>query len=196
MPITNGTIKYGRTVKTGDFENKRADVEFSMSFDPEDDVDARVKDTAALATFHLNRILGIKQAEAAKASVPEAPKRGPGRPPKAEPAPAPLGEADASGIPAGLKREPPKSEEPAKVEQADELAEFVEDDPASQPDVSDAELSSAMNRKVAELKPKHLGAAPKLIKELINKFVEPPKKSHDIPQNLRHKFLEDLAKLQ
>ena len=57
-------------------------------------------------------------------------------------------------------------------------------------------LSSAMNRKVADLKGKHGGAAPKLIKELINKFVEPPKKSHDIPQNLRGQFLAQLAALQ
>ena len=56
-------------------------------------------------------------------------------------------------------------------------------------------MSAAMNKKVGELKVVHAGAAPKLVKELINKFVEPPKKSHDIPQNLRAEFLKKLEAL-
>ena len=34
------------------------------------------------------------------------------------------------------------------------------------------------------------------VKALIAKFVEPPKKSHDIPQNLRHDFLKKLEELK
>jgi hypothetical protein len=42
----------------------------------------------------------------------------------------------------------------------------------------------------------HGGAAPTMIKALINTFVEPPKKSHDIPQTSRAEFLRKLAELK
>ncbi len=95
-------------------------------------------------------------------------------------------------IPESLKREPEKTAVPAKIEEDPGFNE----DAAELPEVTQDQLTSAMNRKVAELKGAHGGAAPTMIKALIAKFVEPPKKSHDIPQNLRHDFLKKLEELK
>lgn len=211
--ISNGSVKFGRTLKTGDFENKRADVELAFTVDEGEDYIPILEGAAREAHQRVHQMLGIKLApaektepvaSAAKASVPETPTRGkPGPKPKPKPelTPAEVAAAKAAAvaddsldIPAGLRREPPVPK-PAEVA-VDELGEFNEDAVESQPDISDQEMSSEMNRAVARLSPVHAGASPKLIKALIGKFVEPPKKSHDIPQTLRRKFLEELAALK
>ena len=205
--ITGGEVKYGRTMKTGDFENKRVDVALSFTVDDGEDHAPILQAAAKEAHDKAHAMLGIKilAPETAKpleaSKVPEAaPKSKPGPKPKVEPKPEPakadaLGGKDPDTIPPGLSR---VHDPLANVELSPEGEDlgFDEDAEASQPEISDAALSTAMNRKVAVLKDKHQGAAPKLIKELINTFVEPPKKSHDIPQKLRGEFLKKLEALK
>lgn len=207
--ITGGEVTYGRTVKTGDYENKRVDVKLTFTVEDDADHSAILQAAAKEAHAKAHEMLGIKPAmiaavdnmkagaiiaagakEAAAAALNEADKakRGPGRPPKDK----------AETMPPGLKIVEAKAEPEKTVEEqiGEDLAEFNEDAAEAQPDITDTMLSTAMNRKVAELKPKHAGAAPKLIKELINTFVEPPKKSTDIPKDKRALFLKKLEELK
>lgn len=107
----------------------------------------------------------------------------------------PLGKVDASGIPEGLKRTAENKVKEVEAEGEDLGEAFDEDAAESQPEVTDLMLASAATRKVAALKEKHAGKAPVLVKELITKFVAPPKKMADIPQNLRQEFLKKLEEL-
>lgn len=185
--ITGGSVKYGRTCKTGDFENKRVDVELTFLVAEGEDHAAVLQQVAKEAHNKAHAMLGIKTATA-KAETPTDPK----------PAPAQRGlkgkEAAAASMNARdttkLKVTPSPAEIAAEGEDFGEG--FNEDAPETQPEITDVALSAAMNRKAADLKPAHGGAAPKLIKALINTFVEPPKRSHDIPQNLRAEFLKKL----
>ena len=203
--ITGGEVSYGRTMKTGDFENKRVDVKLSFSVEDGEDHTAILDAAAKEAHGKAHAMLGIKKPDPAPepvaTSVPQTPKVA--DKPKAEvkvdkPKAATkgkdaLGGEGNEGIPPGLKRANATLETIPDTDGED--AGFNEDAAESQPEISDEALSTAMNRKVAVLKGKHQGAAPKLIKELINTFVEPPKKSHDIPQNLRAQFLKKLEEL-
>lgn len=72
VQITNGVVKYGRTVKTGDFENKRVDVELSFSITEEDNTDeviAHVSDKAMAHAFRMLEDGGEVKALPAKTSA-------------------------------------------------------------------------------------------------------------------------------
>jgi hypothetical protein len=212
--ITGGEITYGRTVKTGDYENKRVDVKLSFTVDDGEGHEAIVTAVAKEAHDKAHAMLGIalktvaattdvgaatsaktlaannlNAADADKAKVDGRSKAAKEAVAAKEAAAAKKAADEAA---AKAKAEPEKSVE---EQVGEDLGGFDEDAVESQPKITDAALSAAMNRKVAELKPKHQGAAPKLIKELINTFVEAPKKSHDIPQNLRGQFLKKLEAL-
>ena len=199
--ITGGEIKYGRTVKTGDFENKRVDVALTFTVEDGEDHADIVQAAAKEAHDKAHAMLGIKVTADKPVSATE-----PKPEPKADKAPAGRTKADIEAeTTAALKTKAvkaPKAPKPAATTvapptapAADDFSEFNEDAVESQPEITDAAMSTAMNKKVGELKVVHAGAAPKLVKELINKFVEPPKKSHDIPQNLRAEFLKKLEAL-
>lgn len=196
--ITGGSVKYGRTVKTGDFENKRVDVELTFNVGEGEDHAAVLQAAAKEAHEKAHAMLGIKPASAQTAAIATEPK--PEKQPTKEASAAAMNAADAEKKKPGPKpkaKEEPKPEvKPAVAPEGEDIEGFDEDAAETQPEITDTALSAAMNRKVAELKPAHGGAAPKLIKELINKFVEPPKKSHDIPQNLRAEFLKKLEALK
>lgn len=150
---------------------------------------AKMAVATAEASVALDKDAAVKAASAKAENLVKA------RAAKAAKAASVLGEEPADGsIPAGLSRANAKPETVPDTD-VEDLESFDEDAAEAQPEITDTDLSTAMNRKVAELKPKHQGAAPKLIKDLINTFVEPPKKSHDIPQNLRAQFLTKLKAL-
>jgi len=60
-PITNGTIKYGRTVKTGDFESKCADVELSFNVAEGEDPDAVIANVESMTRNHIHSMLGVAE---------------------------------------------------------------------------------------------------------------------------------------
>ena len=205
--ITGGEVSYGRTMKTGDFENKRVDVKLSFSVEDGEDHTAILQAAAKEAHEKAHAMLGVKPAVKPVEPLAE-PVKAVEQPVKGKPGPKPkekVTEAvDDGRIPEGLRRgvdplakivdEDRPGAKKLAADDGEELG-FDEDAAEAQPEITDAALSTAMNRKVAVLKDKHQGAAPKLIKELINQFVEPPKKSHDIPQKLRPEFLKKLEAL-
>ncbi len=209
MVITNGKIIYSRTVRPADYEGKTGTVELSFTLDEGEDYKAAMAEVSLAAKERALAMVDIAPKRAT--DMPKSDDLGGGsKGPSKEVAAAALNAADEKAAKAAAKAAKAaeaaeaaataaKAAEATKTITAqvdDDLGEFNEDAAESQPEITDAELSTAMNKKVAELKPKHAGAAPKLIKELINTFVEPPKKSHDIPQAQRSLFLKKLAELK
>ena len=80
MPITNGEVTYGRTAKTGDYENKRVDVKLSFTVEDGQDYSELLTLAGREAHDKAHAMLGIKKAEAVTEPGPA--KRG--RPPKSE----------------------------------------------------------------------------------------------------------------
>ena len=209
--ITGGEVSYGRTMKTGDFENKRVDVKLSFSVEEGEDHSAILQAAAREAHDKAHAMLGIKKqdapvepsatvaddalAAAKTAAVAKGDNLAKARAAKVAKAAEQKGDVlfEKGGNPNALGPAPAETKTDAED---DDAGIFNEDAVESQPEITDAALSTAMNRKVAVLKEKHAGAAPTLIKALINTFVEPPKKSHDIPQALRAQFLAKLEALK
>ena len=213
--ISGGAVTFGRTVNLGDYNSKKAEVMLTFALDEGEAADAVIEEVArevmtkclamvgvgapaipktaprpmtALADdgARAEAAEGVKEAAAAALTAKEKAEA------KERAKAANTAKKPSLDIPESLKREPEKTAAPAKVEEDPGFDE----DAAELPEVTQDQLTSAMNRKVAELKGAHGGAAPTMIKALIAKFVEPPKKSHDIPQNLRHDFLKKLEELK
>ena len=207
--VTGGTITYGRTVNLGDYNSKKA--EATIGFSTEDGGSA--DEAGAVAVAKVNELLGItKPATSAKADTVQLPakethdaagikeanagklggdKKKPGRPPKVAPvAEAKADDVDFPDIPDDLKKDKPQistgeeRKDPADDEWGAEVAA-----------VTDLELTSKINHKNGELRKVHGDAAAPKIRQLIGKYVTPPKQARDIPAEARAKFIEDLAAL-
>ena len=72
--ITGGEIKYGRTVKTGDFENKRVDVALTFTVEDGEDHTAIVQAAAKEAHDKAHAMLGLKVPVDAKPTLATEPK--------------------------------------------------------------------------------------------------------------------------
>lgn len=194
--ILNGVIKFGRTVKTGDFENKRCDVELSFGTEEGKQVEeAALDNIGKLARRKVHELLEMQKPTE---QTPEflAPKTGNDKDKLA----AQVTGEEAPKKPAGRPRKPPAAPQP-EVDPAamvDESAAAPVADPAAMDDdllsaaaveVTDEDLTGAITRRNATIK-----NAPG-IRALIGKYVLPPKQARDIPQEARAKFMEELAKL-
>jgi len=205
--ITGGKVSYGRTVKTGDYENKRCDVELTFAVDIGEDYEHVFSLASRQAVRKLHEILGLKapaEVETVKATEsatwaapadvkPTAveavgageakPKRGPGRPKKDAP-----------------KDEPEVTE--AKVEKRAkkdaELADAEIDHPGFSPIPPKAEAEPITDKKLMEaVQQKAKAVGPDKVKALRNKFtgseVNP---IVTLAQDKRAAFLEALAVLE
>lgn len=205
MNITGGKVNYGRTVKTGDFENKRTDVELSFTAD-DGATEATVKkflDTVShLAIAKVHELLALavpqhtasaphagtdKAALAAAATnggtgtavtTAEPPKTRARKPPAAAKDPADITDED----PTAKAPEPaaPKAPDPADV--LDDASLFE----GAAAEITDVELTSAITRKNAEI------MAPQVIRALIGKYGV---NANSIAQEKRAAFLKELAAL-
>ena len=207
MEIVGGKVSFKRSYQPEQYGSKGAEVEISFSMSEGEELGNKLNEVGAMVKAKALELCGIKTekvgnalADVAKAETLVATAEtlvAGAKPDKAAAAAAmnakdkPAKKSDAAKV------DPEKSAPPAaKSSPAEDFSEFDEDAAESQPEISDSAMSAAMNKKVGELKAVHAGAAPKLVKELINQFVEPPKKSHDIPQNLRAEFLKKLEALK
>jgi hypothetical protein len=172
--ITGGYALFGKTCKTGDYENEKAEVRLDFN-------DATVLDRAGeLAKEKVLDLLGLGVIKRSKS----------GRPPKVpevtaavvaearKPAPA----ADPAAIDVIPTAKPVQAADAAAVE--DFTAEA-----APVATITDADLIAALNRKVAQTK------NPIAIKQLIGTYVAPPKSAKEIPQEKRAEFLAAVEKL-
>ncbi len=140
---------------------------------------------------------GGKEAYAAANTVPA--KRPPGRPPK--PAPTPPATDPAAVVEDSKSGNDTDPDASAAAMKAAHSAADVSDDDAilgaeSKPPVTDDMLRKAMTLKNGKLQPVHKQEGALMIRKLIAKYAgAPPKASHDIPQEVRQKFLDELEAL-
>jgi hypothetical protein len=78
--ITGGAVKFGRTVKTGDYENKRGDIELSFNVGEGESETDIVTHATTLAQIKLANLLGLEVSGTAPVQEPKDRPR-PGRPP-------------------------------------------------------------------------------------------------------------------
>ena len=95
----------------------------------------------------------------------------------------------------GTAETKPMAEAKTPEPEGEDFGEFNEDADENQPEITDMDLSTALTHASGRLKAVHGGKTGMVLKALINTFVEPPKKSHDIPQKLRASFLKKLEAL-
>ena len=201
--ISGGKVTYGRTIKTGDFENKRLDIELAFSVGEGEDFKGMFDLTCRQVLRRFNEMAGTKFDIPDFGDAEEAP-AAPAAPQAKTEAPA-SPKVEAEDKPAAKRGRPPKAKTEAKVEPKDEpevqdakdekkLGEIFADgamanDPEPDAEISDKELQEAcVNRakvvgpdKVKALRDKTAGKVLKSINEL--------------PQTLRPKFIADLKAL-
>ena len=187
--ISGGEVCYGRTVKTGDFENKRVDVKLTFGVDDGEDVEAILTKVSITAVRKAHEMLGIPAPAAATAAV--APK-------SVETAKA--GKAGAAAVTKVEKAqtkpdaaetvEEPKAQISTGAERVDpaQVADELDETPA---DITDAQLADAAKQKNATLKD------PVRIKALRDKYAgKTPSILSEIPKDKRQAFLDELKKMQ
>ena len=206
--ITHGTITYGRTVKTGDYENKRAEASFSFTVADGEDHEEVADRASNLAYYHTHRLLGLQSSAEAPsdATAPEvtdrstAAKRGPrsAKAPTPPPAPAPAPKTDpaavteAAPVVPGIAEPAAVSEPSAPAKPATDPATVAPPDDlmtAAPSVITDKDLAEAVTRTNAKIK------NAMAIRQLIGKYVTPPQAVHDIPQDKRQAFLTQLGAL-
>lgn len=175
--VISGYAMYGRTVKTGEYENKKAEVQFEFHVDEGEDHNAVAKQAGKDALALCNSMLGIAKAPAKEAEA---------KPAKAKEAettkPA---EADDIGLDTPPARTP---------EQKAEKKAAVEKIAAEENAISDAALHAAAQNKAQALGE---GGGQK-VKALVKEYNPDPAKGFslkDVPQDKRADFLTRLAAL-
>lgn len=214
--ITNGSARFLKRVKTGDYEHKEASTDISFAVGEGEDHAAVLAQASALAVQHTHEMLGLAVPAVAQTAPPVA-KRGAKLPPAGETKAAAPDTTATAADPLAMGDEPAK---PAVVVEGytgevttDPKAEAVKAaDPLAmgEPDiftplptvVTDKDLGDAVSKKNESLitaykaanKDPALGAVS--IRTLIGQFVTPPKRIADIGADQRHLFLERLQALK
>ena len=198
MTITNGTIKYGQTVKTGDYENKRGDVELSFTLAEGQSVDEELNHARSVAHGHLHSMLGIN-GSAATVAAPKAP-----QPAKKAVAKHAVVEKVAETDEEILDRTPhPSMPKPpvakAVVAENKKAAEVVEENlddllgtEEVAKEITDKEMTDATQR--CQAANKNSPAIRKVLNECGVKA--PPGRIIDIPQAKRQEYLDKLAEIK
>ncbi len=187
MPdIASGKFLYGRTKNLGDFNSKKVEIELAFAVENNDHTTA-LNNVSRIAISACEAILEGKAVpaflQAANAAAPAAPAAGGDK--AALAAKALAGEQEVAA-PKTRAKKPPK-EEPVKV------AEEVTDDAglddlldAPAAEITDADIQAKIVKRAQDTK-----NAP-AIRLLVGKYVTPPKRATDIPQELRPKFVAEL----
>jgi hypothetical protein len=192
VKVTNGVIKYGRSIKTGDFESKRGDVELSFTIAEGADADEAIAAVEGMAIKHVFDILG-HQEDSARKAAPKAEAAGKApKPPKATAA-ATTKAADASDV-----EEPPApkfiEKEVAAKAAAAPAEENLDDLLCMEPtkEITDKELTDATQKCQAAVK--NAPAIRKLVADMGVKM--PPGRIIDIPQDKRQEYLDKLKEVK
>lgn len=192
IQITNGVIKYGRTIKTGDFESKRGDVELSFNIPEGEDHDTAVAHVQEKAQGHLFSLLGHPGDTTDRARPPKALKEE--KPVAKAPKKLPAAVVDASvmedpEVPP-LLRGKVAAQKPAEVveENIDDLLQEGEE--VAQ--VTDQELNDATQK--CQSRAKNAPAIRKLLGELGVRV--PPGRIIDLAQEKRREYLNRLEEIK
>lgn len=216
--ITGGRVTYGRTVQPAQYESKKMEAELTFAISEGDGFEETFAHAAFLAIDKVHEVLGLARPKApekpttAKQSVEEikaalkteaiaqlhngqevktatvttkadleaaAKKKanGPKKPPAVDPAAIDVVTEQGQLEPAKV---PTKDADPAAMD------DVLTGEAAP---ITDVDLTGAITRKNAVLK------NPVAIRQLIGKYVAPPKQAREIAPEHRTKFLEELAAL-
>lgn len=193
--ISGGEVTYGRTVKTGDYENKRVDIKLTFGCDDGEDVVAILDRATSLALERCHKVLGlqitsvaagvaktttVKNAKTAKETVAVITAAEKAQ----EPAKDPAAVEDDRG---NISTSPEDRKDPAQV--TDEL-----DEPAVEEAITDAAITDAMKR--TNQRVKDAVKIKKLRNEFAGKKDGEPCVGADIPQLKRKAFIAALDALQ
>lgn len=195
--ITNGTVKYERTVKTGDFENKKFSAELSFTIPEDGNPATSLSLVAGMAETQVLATLGLQAGAhaAPSANAPKAPAKGKAAAPAPKPAPAPAPAADASVVDdtdplTDRAPMPPKSKAAAAaVVDENDLGDILGEAPK---EITDKELNDAVSKQQAAVK--NAPAIRNLIAAMGVKM--PPGRVIDIPQAKRQEFLDKLKEVK
>lgn len=203
--ITNGKITYGRTLNTGDFNNKKAEVQLEFSAEPGKHADA-LSTVSRLAIDKCHEMLGQASPKSGTTVVQVAASSGGDKAALAAAAQAAASVeptiARAAAEPAAPKaKKPPKP--PKDAASLDDIegatvakpvadAASLDDDllGAAETEITDADIQNKIVATNGVIK------NPKAIRDLIAKYVTAPKRATDIPKELRSKFFGELEQLK
>ncbi len=201
VQITNGTIKYGRTIKTGDFESKRGDVELSFNIPEGTDHEAAIAQVHETVKHHIHQILGHNEDTPNRPTIPVKEDRAVKKEPKKLPPAAkeePKAAVDPSLVAESADETPAflKKEQAIKAAQAAEGVDEDLDDllggvtPAKE--ITDKELTDAVQKCMTRASNKP--AIRKLLETVGVKT--PPGRIIDVLQEKRAVFIEKLEEIK
>lgn len=200
MTITNGTIKYGQTVKTGDYENKRADVELSFTVPEGEDAQGHIEHAHELAKHHCHRILGQASNSPASNPTAAAPVKIEAVAPVAKPTPVARGKSKLAATKASAEAIDARTESQEEAQPA-----ILQKDTSKEKEESSLDDLLGLNEAPTEITDKALNDAVQKqqdavknapgIRKLLNEFgiKTPPGRLIDLEQSKRADFI---AKLQ
>lgn len=205
IKITNGSCKYGETRKTGDFENKRADVELSFNIDETKDVDVQIKAAMVLTKQKCFEMLaGTIQVVSGGTAVPSTkPEQVVSEKLKNPPKMPRVPQASAPANPPEAQTAPLNEQVATSDVKVGDISSIVEEPVVEKPkaeikkppidEVTDAQLMDATTTFQQKVKnPKEIR---KLIGDMSGKPC-PPARLIDIPQSKRAEYLAVLATIK
>lgn len=206
--IISGQVFFSKTVKTGDFENEKADCRLDFNVAEGETCDSILSTASATAKAKVFEMLGKGKApnalpaQLAKPAEPAKEPAGGASAGGATKADLTAAAANAAGAPKSGTAEaaPKKAVKPPKVEAPKEEPKKAEPDAATDdladllgaaPEpVADADLVAHVTKTNGRIKD------PAAIKALTGKYVQPPKGVIDVPQEVRRKYMAELDALQ
>lgn len=200
VQITNGVLKYGRTIKTGDFESKRGDVELSFNVPEGDDVDVALVQVQNVARSHLFTLLGCPEDNVGAKAAPkddkpktaakvEKPKEAAKMPPAAKATDA--AEVSDEIPPVIAKQVAAENKKAAEADPMDELSDLLGGAEEAK-EITDKMLTDATQKCQSEVK--NAPAIRKILTELGIKM--PPGRIIDLPQDKRQTYLGKLKEVK
>lgn len=218
--LTGGTFKYTRRIKPGDpneynapFREATAELTWSAGEDATTEAQLDMMESARRHTVdQVHKMLGkaapsqsFETNAMAEVAVPQAITVEPAKAIVAAPTQTVDLAAAEKKRPTKPGAEPPPGSTVTGNTPAADTDDLLGDIGAPPPtNITTEELLAAVTRKNAERQSRPNGTrlpdgrdgrSPLIIRELIGKYVQPPKTSRDIPQELRVKFLAELAEL-
>ena len=210
VQITGGTVKYGRTIKVAEYENKRGDVELSFIIPEDCDPDTSIELVRDKAIEQLYRLLGLKIPGETDVMKDAETMKKPGPRPGSKAKPFPVGAltadlhkdkepkaAEAVADPAAITDEvlPEKPAKPTKAKAAEEVTnDSLDDLMGGAKEITDIELMAATTRCNARLHNQGNAQIRQTLNDLGLK--SPPGRIVDLPQDKRAAYLTALDKLK
>ena len=209
MQITGGKVSFKRSYQPEQYGSKGAEVEISFMMAEGEALTTQLDDVARIVKAKVLQLCNIKTETLGNAPADVAAAKVEVKTETAKPSgktKADLEAAKLTELKNAPKQEavaaPAKEQVDAPVASEGEDLGGFDEDKVEEPEISDTELSAAMNATVGRLNPTNGGTTPKTIKALIQTFkphdfpADGVFKSGQIPQPMRKQFLAKLKEMK